>query len=184
VLKINYGKLTYTNPNSNGENNRKRRKVMVIRLLQLMELDHQIIYIDECGVGSKPLRRWGWGNEENSRARIEIQRVKNLSVCTAISKKGMECIEFSSMPYDENRFQSFLMKMIDLLREKAIKTKKKFILLMDNAAFHKTESCLSLLRQAGMPVLFNPPYTPHLNICEYFFNDLKRSLQAQKPAIK
>jgi hypothetical protein len=175
-LKISYGNLRFTYPASNTEINRKRRKVTVIRLLQLMEFNHRLIYIDECGVGSAPLKRHGWGDERSSHARLSDGRVRNLSVCTAISRRGMECIEFSSTAYDEIQFESFLQKLIEVLREKALRNPEKCILYMDNATFHKTERCMSLLIQTGMPVMFGPPYTPHLNVCEYFFNDMKKDL--------
>jgi transposase len=178
-LKIAYENLRFTCPSANSQVNRERRKIVVTRILQLMESDFNIIYLDESGVGSKPLKKYGWGNEMNYRARKSSGRVKNLSVCTAISKKGLECIEFSSTAYDENSFESYLIKMLELVQKKALNTHQKYILLMDNAAFHKTERCQTLLKKAGMSVIFIPPYTPHLNACEYFFRDMKRNLRAR-----
>lgn len=54
-------------------------------------------------------------------------------------------------------------------------------LIMDNCGFHHgriTESALrAMLATRGVTLLFQPPYCPHLNTCEYCFHQMKEGLR-------
>ena len=44
---------------------------------------------------------------------------------------------------------------------------------MDNASFHRTEQVEQLCYEAGVKLMFLPPYSPDLNPIEEFFAELK-----------
>lgn len=48
------------------------------------------------------------------------------------------------------------------------------IVVMDNAAFHKSEKTKSLIESVGCRVIFLPPYSPDLNPIEKFWANMKR----------
>lgn len=48
------------------------------------------------------------------------------------------------------------------------------ILVMDNAAFHKSMQTKQLIEQAGCELLFLPPYSPDLNPIEKLWANIKR----------
>lgn len=48
------------------------------------------------------------------------------------------------------------------------------IVIMDNAAFHKSEKTKNLIKNAKCELLFLPPYSPELNPIEKFWANLKR----------
>ena len=52
------------------------------------------------------------------------------------------------------------------------------VLVMDSCGFHHgriTERTLrQMLEMTGVTLLFQPPYSPHLNICEYCFHEMKQ----------
>ncbi len=48
------------------------------------------------------------------------------------------------------------------------------VLVMDNAAFHKTPETRRIVREAGHRLLYLPPYSPDLNPVEHDFANLKR----------
>jgi transposase len=50
--------------------------------------------------------------------------------------------------------------------------------IMDNLSPHKSESTLSLIRQAGAEVLFLPAYSPDLNPIEKMWSKVKASLRS------
>ena len=52
--------------------------------------------------------------------------------------------------------------------------KKKSIVVIDNAAFHKSKKTEQLIRAAGCELLFLPPYSPDLMPIEQKFAVLKR----------
>jgi transposase len=44
---------------------------------------------------------------------------------------------------------------------------------MDNASFHHTDGILQMCEDAGVILLYLPPYSPDLNPIEEFFAELK-----------
>jgi transposase len=49
----------------------------------------------------------------------------------------------------------------------------KSVLIMDNASFHRTDEVKHLCADAGVKLIFLPPYSPDLNPIEEFFAQLK-----------
>jgi transposase len=50
-------------------------------------------------------------------------------------------------------------------------------LVMDNAAFHKSEETKILIKNANCQLLFLPPYSPDLNPIEKFWANLKAKIR-------
>ena len=55
------------------------------------------------------------------------------------------------------------------------------ILIMDNAAFHKTATTRELIAQAGHTLFFLPPYSPDFNPIEQDFATIKKRRQYAPP---
>lgn len=51
------------------------------------------------------------------------------------------------------------------------------VLIMDNAAFHKSQNTLELVNTAGCELVFLPPYSPDLNPIEKFWANLKKKIR-------
>ena len=51
------------------------------------------------------------------------------------------------------------------------------LIVMDNATFHRKSRLFPLAEQAGVRLLFLPPYSPNLNPIEHFWAWLKRHLR-------
>jgi transposase len=51
------------------------------------------------------------------------------------------------------------------------------VLIMDNLSPHKSELTLGLIAQAGVQVLFLPPYSPDLNPIEKMWSKVKQHLR-------
>lgn len=51
------------------------------------------------------------------------------------------------------------------------------VLVMDNAAFHKSQTTLELVNAAGCELVFLPPYSPDLNPIEKFWANLKKKIR-------
>ena len=53
--------------------------------------------------------------------------------------------------------------------------------VMDNCGFHHGRNTERMLREMfedkGVTLLFQPPYSPHLNTCEYCFHQMKQSIR-------
>lgn len=48
------------------------------------------------------------------------------------------------------------------------------VVIMDNAAFHKSEKVKQLIETVGCKLIFLPPYSPDLNPIEKFWANMKR----------
>jgi putative transposase len=53
------------------------------------------------------------------------------------------------------------------------------LIILDNAAFHRSRSTMQLIHQAGHRLLFLPPYSPHLNPIEKLWANIKRTWQGK-----
>jgi transposase len=51
------------------------------------------------------------------------------------------------------------------------------VVIMDNAAFHKSKVTKQLIEEAGCRVFFLPPYSPDLNPIEQVWANLKKKVQ-------
>lgn len=55
------------------------------------------------------------------------------------------------------------------------------VVIMDNCGFHHARHIEPLLRNmltsCGIELIYQPPYSPHFNTCEYCFNQIKQFLQ-------
>ena len=48
------------------------------------------------------------------------------------------------------------------------------IVIMDNAAFHRSQKTKDLIESVGCKIIFLPPYSPDLNPIEKFWANMKR----------
>jgi putative transposase len=56
------------------------------------------------------------------------------------------------------------------------------LVIMDNAAFHKSPETAPLITETGATLLFLPPYSPDLNPIEHDFAALKKHREYQEHA--
>jgi transposase len=51
------------------------------------------------------------------------------------------------------------------------------VVILDNAAFHKSQKTKDLIYSCGCKIIFLPPYSPDLNPIEIFWANLKRTIR-------
>ncbi|KAE8221173.1 hypothetical protein CF319_g5423 [Tilletia indica] len=61
---------------------------------------------------------------------------------------------------------------------------ERSVLVVDNASVHKGEDVRELLDQAGVHLIYLPPYSPDLNPIEHAFSTLKARLRRQQSATR
>jgi len=141
----------------------KKRQEYLARLSEWLKEDWQLWYLDETGIEGDPRPRRRWVKKGEKRtvpyAGVHIRETVIGGICP---KTG----EFHAIqvPYcDKEIFQIFL----DLLSKNV--DKKKVLLIIDNASWHKAKS----LNWHGMKYEFLPPYSPDLNPIERVWLILK-----------
>ena len=96
-----------------------------------------------------------------------------------LGKKLLTCCIFETT-INSDVFYTWLTK--DLL-PKLKKLKEKFVIVMDNAAFHKRKDMLEAINKAGHILEFLPKYSPDLNPIEKKWAQLKKTRRKLKCSI-
>ena len=67
-----------------------------------------------------------------------------------------------------------LYKLVEILNKEDKDWRKKTIVLLDNASYHKTKLVKGLIEKLQIPVLYNAPYSPQLAPIELLFAHIKK----------
>lgn len=145
----------------------KTRKEYALKWLQMEDTTH-FVYLDEFGANLN-LRRGKGRSRLGTRAWVEVANSKghNLSVGAAMDINGPVYHERQFLPYNSDRFISFLKEIVKRL---PTVESKETVLVMDNVAFHRCYNTTSWMDANGVKYMFLPPYSPMLNPIEFCFS--------------
>ena len=139
-------------------------------LEEIRDIDkHKIVYIDESGIDMSICKDRGWGKRNKKllgtksgkyfeRTNIIAGLSNNNSVAPMVFGGACNTDVFNSW------VEQFLIKEL----------KPGQFIIMDNAAFHKSQKTIELIASVGCRVIFLPPYSPDLNPIEKFWANMKR----------
>jgi transposase len=99
---------------------------------------------------------------------------KNISVVSAIGLEGVVAYQAIYGSLDSLGFESFLATAL------LPKLRRGDCLVLDNGSIHKTVAIRELCHEAGIELLFLPPYSPDFNPIENMWSKLKADLRALK----
>jgi transposase len=128
-----------------------------------------LVYLDESGIDISEVRDRGWGKKSQAlvgkrsgkyyqRTNIIAGYVNNQTIAPMIFNGSCNTLLF-------NRWvEQFLIKELKVGQ----------VVIMDNAAFHKSPKTRELIESVGCRVIFLPPYSPDLNPIEKFWANMKR----------
>ena len=104
-----------------------------------------------------------------------LHRDNRVSAITAMSTDGILATELFYGTLNGDRFLDFLRGSLipEMLPFDGMSARS--VLVLDNCSMHHVSSALELLRQAGILVMFLPPYSPdlHVNPEEELFSAIK-----------
>ena len=133
-----------------------------------------LVYIDESGIEMTICKDRGWGKKSEKlvgkksgkyyeRTNIIAGLVNNKSIAPMIFNGSCNTNLF------ETWVEQFLIKEL----------KPDQVVIMDNAAFHRSQKTRELIESVGCRVIFLPPYSPDLNPIEKFWANMKRWIKQQ-----
>jgi len=135
------------------------------------------VYLDETGFERAAHRPCAWApkgrkvfGERSGRSRPRT----NLIAATAKGKRLFAPLLFEGS-LDSSVFNHYLKEQ--LLKE----LQPGSLIIMDNAAFHKTQKTRGILEESGHELVFLPPYSPDFNPIEKHFANLKKIRTCQPP---
>ncbi len=145
-----------------------RREALALLEQQSRQGHIDLFYADESQVSPQGYVPYGWQFEEEQ-------------VCIASAKgKGLNCFALISrdnrMVYATSKDSITADFMVDQLERLSFSITKPTVVVLDNARVHtatKINQALGRWQQRGLFLFYLPPYSPHLNMAERLWKELK-----------
>jgi transposase len=133
---------------------------------------YHLVYIDESGCDNRiGFRRTGWSPSGVTPVQISrLHRDQRHQILPAYAQDGIMLARVFRGSTDTAVFEDFIEQLLHYCGRWP---EPKSVLIMDNASFHHSGRIEQLCREAGVKLLYLPPYSPDLNPIEEFFAELK-----------
>ena len=131
--------------------------------------EDRLVYLDESGIEMNIIQDRGWGKKgkilHSTKSGKYYQRTN--IIAGLVSNKPIAPFIFNGSCNTE-LFNSWVEQF--LIKE----LKSGQVVVMDNAAFHKSNKAKELIESVGCKMIFLPPYSPDLNPIEKFWANMKK----------
>lgn len=150
----------------------KKRHEYITTWNRLKAAGRTFAYIDESGFMLSAQRDYGWAlrGQKVHGTRSGQRRPRTSLIAALVGKKLIEPMLFDGT-CDTEVFNLWLEKLFCPV------VKKGTVVVIDNAAFHKSPKTRDLIHGADCELLFLPPYSPDLMPIEQKFASLKKNRQ-------
>ena len=133
-----------------------------------------LVYIDESGIELTICKDRGWGKKNQKLVGKKIGKYYERTNIIAgyVNHKSIALMIFNgscNTKLFETWVEEFLIKELQA---------GQFV-VMDNAAFHRSQKARDLIQSVGCKVIFLPPYSPDFNPIEKFWANMKRWIKAK-----
>lgn len=133
-----------------------------------------MIFVDESGVDDNIVPQYGWSEKgERSYAEQPSARKKRLSIVAGYEYGSRAIVApFEYEGYTDSHLfnEWFEHQLLPALRPEQV-------VLLDNAAFHRSPELQEIATQNGIKIIYLPAYSPDLNPIEKFWANLKRNIR-------
>ena len=132
------------------------------------------MFIDETSTNTKLTKRTGWSPRgERLRTYAPFGAWRTQTFIAALRCHGLTAPWIIDRPMNRRIFEIYVETQL------APTLQKGDVVIMDNVAFHKSETADALITARGAWVLFLPAYSPDLNPIEMAYSKLKALLRKQ-----
>ena len=138
----------------------------------------QLVYLDESGCNRRDgFRRTGWSPLGVAPVQIgDFHRGERYHILPAYCSDGVLFSLVYQGSTDSEVFEDFLEQLLPWCGQYP---EPKSVLIMDNASFHRTPRVRQMCLDAGVKLLYLPPYSPDLNPIEELFAELKAFIKKE-----
>ena len=142
--------------------------------IETLEIDN-LVFLDESGSNVNMTRGYGRAKgKERVKDDVPFSKPKNTTILSSIRLDGSNAHTVYSGGTTGVKFLTYL-------KETLIPTLRKGdIVVMDNLRTHHIEEVRTVLENAGMTVLYLPPYSPDFNPIEMMWSKVKAHLRKLK----
>ena len=136
----------------------------------------QYVFLDECGVTTDLLRRYGRSlSGVRLRDHTPCSHWQTHTVVAALRLEGLGAPAVFDGPIDTTTFLAYVEQiLVPTLRPGDV-------VVLDNLAVHKQPEVRTAIERVGAHLRFLPPYSPDFNPIELAFAKLKAFLRAARP---
>jgi transposase len=133
---------------------------------------YHLVYVDESGCDKRiGFRRTGWSPLGTTPVQVsKFHRDQRYQILPAYAQDGIVLSRVFRGSTDASVFEDFIEQ---LLQHCGKWPEPKSVIVMDNASFHHSERIEQMCSEAGVKLVYLPPYSPDLNPIEEFFAELK-----------
>jgi transposase len=137
---------------------------------------YHLVFVDESGCDKRVgFRRTGWAPLGVTPAQVsQFHRGQRYQILPAYAQDGVVFSRVFQGSTDASLFENFIAQ---LLEHCGRWPDPKSVLVIDNASFHYSERIEQMCTDAGVKLVYLPPYSPDLNPIEEFFAELKSSIK-------
>ena len=133
---------------------------------------HHLVYVDESGCDKRVgFRRTGWSPLGVTPVQVaQFHRGQRYQILPAYCVDGILLARVFQGSTDSAAFEDFIEQ---LLPHCGRWPEPKSVIVMDNASFHHSDRVEQMCTDAGVKLVYLPPYSPDLNPIEEVFAELK-----------
>ena len=136
----------------------------------------QYVFLDECGVTTDLLRRYGRSlRGVRVRDHTPCGHWQAHTVVAGLRLEGLTAAAVFDGPIDNASFLAYVEQIL------APTLRPGDVVVLDNLAAHKQPEVRALIEHAGAQLRFLPPYSPDFNPIELAFAKLKAFMRAARP---
>lgn len=136
----------------------------------------QYVFLDECGVTTDLLRRYGRSPRgERLRDHAPFGHWESHTVIAGLRLEGLTAPAVFDGPLDNPSFLAYVEQVL------APALRPGDVVVLDNLAVHKQPDVRAAIEARGGLLRFLPPYSPDFNPIEQAFAKLKAFLRAARP---
>jgi len=136
----------------------------------------QYVFLDECGVTTDLLRRYGRSPRgERLHDHTPCSHWETQTVIAALRLDGLTAAAVFDGPIDNASFLAYVEQIL------VPTLGRGDVVVLDNLTMHKQPEVRAAIERVGAQLRFLPPYSPDFNPIEQAFAKLKAFLRAARP---
>lgn len=139
---------------------------------------YHLVYVDESGCDRRVgFRRTAWSPKGVTPVQISrLRQGQRYQILPAYAQDGIILSRVYPGSTDAAAFEDFIGQ---LLQHCGKYPNPRSVLVMDNASFHRTARIQQMCFEAGVKLVYLPPYSPDLNPIEEMFAELKAFIKKE-----
>jgi transposase len=145
-----------------------RREALSLLEAQSRAGNIDLYYGDETNISEEGYVPYGWQFEDEQVA-IEVTKGRSINCFGLLSRSN----DFIYKTQEKNIDADFIIQTLDAF---SLSLSKPTVVVLDNARVHtarKVKQLFQIWQRRGLYIFYLPPYSPHLNIIERLWKELK-----------